>query len=289
MTPNSHQPPANILPFPEWVEKKYPKKTPAQKMLKLIGALDLAYLFYRFTTKNKKPKETPPMDSKPVKPPVVHTVKKATRPRTRPSKKTIVSPNPIPNPQELTIEFKKPRKQPIVIEHTQPVQPTPEPEPLTLEIEPEVKTSPRVLKPSMTWLDDPLLEDEDIRRTDMVIGVDGTPVTFEKRDIEEDTETLLGIGGTTWRLTMTSPALNLSRMVQTMRVSYGELYVLGRMALGALSGEGYIPADEAARVVRMLKDSQENILDADVVYYARNKTVRTRKASTIRVRFERQG
>lgn len=230
------------------------------------------------------------MDSKPVKPPVTHTVKKATSPRTRPSKKTIAIPEPVAAPkQELTIEFKKPRKEPIVIEHKEPevIAPLPEPEPLALEIEPEVKVSPRVLKPSIMWIDDPLLEDADIRRTDAVIGIDGTPITFEKRDLEEDTETLLGIGNVLWRLTMTAPTLNLSRMVQVMRVSYGELYVLGRMALGALSAEGYVTADEAARIVRMLKDASENVLDIDVTYFTRNKTVRTRKVSTVHIHFER--
>lgn len=183
---------------------------------------------------------------------------------------------------EITIEFEKdlpvhtPAPEPEVVD--EPI----EPEPLVFE---EAHIEKKAPDGALLWLDSAELEDEDLRKTKLPLGLDGIRVSFESRDIDDETETLLCVNDSSYRMMLTSPSMNLSRMLQIARVSYGELYVLGRAALGAISGEGYIPADEVARIVRALNESSKTI-DLDVRYYSKDATSRSRTPSTIRIHAE---
>lgn len=284
---------AHILPFDEWLEQRFPGKSAKRTMLKMIGALDLAYLLYRMNAKPEPEVKPAPAQKKPVakKPRIVPAMpepeqhghaKHANKASTRraPVKKEN-------KPAELTIEFHQPAvAMPVLKDDPVKAESAPEPEPLVLKETIEAP-APRMLKPSMTWLDDERLEEEDPRRTDIRLGVDGIAVGFDTRDVDDERETLLTVDGVPFVLTTTSPALNLSAMVQIMRVNYGELYVLGRMALGAISADGYVTAEEAKRIILLLKESTAHAVDIDVEYFAKDKKSRNRTAEKIQIRFER--
>jgi len=294
--------PPHILPFQEWVEKKYPEKTPSRTLLRMIGALDLAYLVYRLQAKPetsvsaaepvpapKKSEPVKPIKEKKVEPVQKKIVKKKEAPAKKAPKAQKVSRAPA---QEITLEFharhEEPEPEPI-IEKKQEVQlPAPEPEPLELEqTAPEIRAETKP-EPAgdLVWFDDERLEEQDLRRTKISMGIDGIPVSFRTRDIDDERETLLRVNGVSYIATLSSPSLNLSQMLQIARVDYGELYVLGRMALGAISGEGYITAEEAARIVRALNTAGRNPIDMEIEYYTKDKTARSRTSEAMRIRFE---
>ncbi len=303
---------AQPLPFPDWVEQTYPQKTAAVKFLRAIGALDLAYLLYVMKTEKKQKtqvsekKEAPAIvpamplkveeitleyateiQEKKIKKTAVKKEKKepAKKPATKTSKpKKIVKPTGKKD-DELTIEFE--HKPEPVKAHTQ-IQKEPEliePEPLVLHDEPIVEEAKQ--PSNQTWIDDESLEDVDLRKSGQVLKTNGITVSFDVIDVDDEEETRLMVNGTAWRIMLPSPALNLSRMAQIVRVSYGELYVLGRMALGAMSGECYITAEEAARIVGELAAVTTDSTELDVTCFDKNKTSKSRKSSIVRIRFDR--
>ncbi len=297
------------LPFTEWVEQTYPQKSAGIKFLRAIGALDLAYLMYVMKTekaqKKQKPEkkpvtphiipvmplkvedvvleqpktvQKPKVAPKPVKEKVHATPVKTAKPKTKKVKKT-------PDEAELTIEFEhkpEPLPEPKKIEKaSEPI----EPEPLILDDEPMIE---EVKKPGKNvWIDDESLEDIDLRKSGQTLTTGDVTASFDVVDIDDEQETQLIVNGTAWRAMLPSPALNLSRMAQIVRASYGELYVLGRMALGAMSGECTIAADEAARIVTELAACTTSTCEIDITCFDRNKTSKNRKSSIVRIRFDR--
>lgn len=286
------------LPFPDWLKKHYPKKSTARSVLKMIGALDLMYVLYRMQSgKADEVNDTP-------RTPVTKAVKRTVaKPKPAPVKETTASKKVVKKPAkpkavkkptttketpiepELTIEFEhkpEPMPEPAPVQETQePI----EPEPLVLDEEPaiskETKTSKNV------WMNDSSLEDVDLRKSGQTVETNGTSVSFDIVDVDDEEETRIVVNGTAWRAMLPSPALNLSRMAQIIRVSYGELYVLGRMALGAMSGEAYITADEAARVSALLANEAGASCEVDITCFDRDSTSKNRKSTVIRIRFER--
>jgi hypothetical protein len=307
-----------ILPFDEWVEQHYPEKNKARAFLKMIGALDLAYLMYRMQSGKKQAKavtahapkkpaivpamplvveehvapEEPvmeldtaiPEEVKEEKPaPKTHKPKKAAK--SHAPKKTHAKKAPAEEPAPaLAMEF-DPKEEEAVMS-TQETKTDAEPEPLELDNEKPEETPAPVASGELAWLGDERLEEDDLRKTDIGMGINGITVSFETEDVDDEAETRLTVDGVSYRMTLSNPPLNLSRMVQTARVSYGELYVLGRMALGAISGSGYIAADEAARIVHLLKEEGKTT-DIEVTYFTKDKSSRNRSSGTLSVRFER--
>lgn len=310
-----------ILSFEEWMERMYPHPTSMRSFLHACGVLDLMYLMYRMGILKAK-KEPITHESAPIRRAMQATVKVETQPRTvaapvtqpmenvvakkkkaapkttKPKKEKKVAKPKKPKAEapvtevkaeektsepEIMIEFEKDLPQPTHTSEPERVAEPIEPEPLVFEEAPAEK---KMNEGELLWLDDPQWEDEDLRKTKLPLGIDGIRVSFESQDIDDERETLLCVNDHSYRLTLPSPAMNLSRMLQIARVSYGELYVLGRAALGALSGEGYIPADELSRIVHALNDAQKTT-DIDVTYYSKDKTSRTRKAASISITFER--
>jgi hypothetical protein len=283
------------LPFPEWVEKKYPRKNVKRSFLKIIGALDLAYLMYRMGTKNEPPKKDeapriiPPMPLK-VEDHRRPTVKKEIKPRKKGTAKTSKPKQQgfVPAAPELTVEFEhKPESvKPRTIE---PAPATPiEPEPLELETE-QISEHPAAAVPGRgsKWLDDESLEETDLRKLKTPLKSGNVSVTFETQDRDGEEETVITVNDVSWRVMLPSPALNLSKMLQIVRISYGELYVLGRMALGAMSGEGYVSSDEAARIIALLAAADSKTLELDVQYHDKDKTSKKRGTFTVTIRFEK--
>jgi hypothetical protein len=184
----------------------------------------------------------------------------------------------------LAMEFDAKEEEAVM--STQETKTDAEPEPLELDNEKPEEAPAPVATGELAWLGDERLEEDDLRKTDINMGIDGITVSFETEDVDDEAETRLTVDGVSYRMTLSNPPLNLSRMVQTARVSYGELYVLGRMALGAISGSGYIPSDEAARIVRLLKEEGKTT-DIEVTYFTKDKSSRNRSSGTLSVRFER--
>jgi hypothetical protein len=297
------------LPFPDWVDQTYPQKTAAIKFLRVIGALDVAYLMYVMKAeklqkkeaeqKKKTPKIIPAMplkveeitieqktdsEKKPAKPKAAKKEKSVTA--EKPAKKA-AKPKHVAKPKtektdELTIEFEH-KPEPIAAKKPVEKEPEPiEPEPLILHEEPAAATPKRD-----AWIDDESLEDIDLRKSGQVLKTGSTAVSFDVIDVDDEQETRLMVNEIAWRAMLPSPALNLSRMAQIIRVSYGELYTLGRMALGAMSGECYITADEATRIVSILAACTDKTTEVEVACFDRNKTSKNRKTSRVRIRFER--
>lgn len=282
-----------ILPFPAWVEKKYPKKTPARSFLQMIGALDVAYLMYRMNKQPETSSAVQPVMKIPVMPLKVEDYKRpAPKKQTKPRTKKPTKPKKVEQDEGLTMEFEY-KAEPL---------PSPgrqaggrrgvggeaiEPEPLVLQEEPIVKKPAKVSRSKTAWLDDERLEDIDLRKTDLKLETNGIAVAFETSHSDDEEETVIVVNDVSWRALLTSPALNLSKMLQVAKVSYGELYVLGRMALGAMSGEGYIDADEAARIVSELSAAKNKTVELDVQYHDKDKTSKKRSTNTMVIRFER--
>lgn len=283
-----------ILPFPAWMEKHYPRKTAGRSLLKMIGILDAAYLIYRLQNNGKSEavseKPTPviveqPIEQKP-KPavkPVKDSAKKVTKPKAKKIAEVKVEP-------ELTIEFEH-KPEPVAERMIEPAPAIPiEPEPMVWdepEVEKPVKAPLRGRIEKTVWLNDERLEEVDLRKTDLNLGTDGITVAFETAYDGDDKETLIVVNGISWRAMLTSPALNLSKMVQILRVSYGELYILGRMALGAMSGDGYVTSADAADVIQSLAATGNKTAELDVRYYDKDNTSKKRTAQMIHIRFER--
>ncbi len=228
--------------------------------------------------------------------PPAETAIEIKKPRVKkPAKPRVKKPTEPEATEELTIEFEH-KPEPV---QQRMIEPAPailiEPEPLELINETVTTDSPspggRAAEMERgpggeAWLDDERLEDADLRKTELKLAIDGITVAFEMAYGDED-ETLMVVNDVSWRAMLTSPALNLSKMVQILRVSYGELYILGRMALGAMSGDGYITASSAAEVVRALAAATGKTLELDVSYYDKDNTSKKRIAQTIHIRFER--
>lgn len=279
----------HILPFEEWVAEKYPHNTASRTLLKLIGALDLAYLLYRLQA---KPEEKVAKVEKVTKGAEVEKVVKVEKVLKVVKEEKVLKVKKVkkvtkvakvkkePEP-EVTVEFHE-DIEPVQTREPEPVE-QPEPEPLVIESEPEpVPTSTK----NLTWIDDASLEEQDILRTKTSLGIDGITVEFDTRDIDDERETRLRVNGISYVIMLPSPALNLSQMLQIARVTYGELYVLGRMALGAISGEGYITTDEATRAVHTLHEAGKKEVQMDIQYYAKDKTARSRTPLTQRIIFK---
>lgn len=281
------------LPFPQWLEKHYPKNTPARSFLKMIGALDLAYLMYRAKTPARRsskstggtkkvqkkvvPQVIPAMPLK-VEDYKKPAIKKSAKPRTKKPAKPEVS-------EELTIEFEH-KPEPIKEKVMEPVVEI-EPEPLILNEEPIIEKPAKPSHGKTMWLDNEHLEDADLRKTHHKLETNGIAVAFETLYGDDEEETALVVNNVSWRALLTSPALNLSKMVQIVRATYGEVYILGRMALGAMSGEGYVSSHEATRIVETLASAKNKTIDVDVEYHDKDATSKKRGAHTIRIRFER--
>lgn len=278
------------LPFPAWMEKHYPRKTAGRSILKMIGVLDAAYLLYRLQNNRKSEamsvKSAPVIVEKPIKQepkPRVKPVKTPVKKVTKPTVKKVIEPKQEP---ELTIEFEH-KPEPVAERMVEPAPAIPiEPEPMVWD-EPETEKPVKKSSAKAIWLDDERLEEVDLRKTDLALGIDGITVAFETAYDGDEDETLIVVNGTSWRAMLTSPALNLSKMAQILRVSYGELYVLGRMALGAMSGDGYITAADAANVIRSLAAADNKTVELDVRYYDKDNTSKKRTAQMIHIRFER--
>ncbi len=315
---------AQPLPFPEWVEQTYPEKTAKREFLRMIGALDLAYLMYRTKTiqKMQKTQRIQKIDTTVTVPSMPLKVEEHKKQPTKPKKSTIVKEE---KKDEVTIEFehktqphpsvgadtkakkkpttkKAPKKvkelkisfhketEPTVI-RTPKAAPAPvvqeEPEPLVLHEEPLVESKPVAKKKGNTWLDDPSLEEVDLRKLKQPLSIGGITVSFRVRNNQGDDETVIEVNNVAWRASLTSPSLDLSAMAQIVRVSYGELYVLGRMALGAMSGEGYVNAQEAERIVKLLADATGSTVTCDISYFDKDAISKTRVSNIMHVRFER--
>lgn len=278
------------LPFPAWMEKHYPRKTAGRSILKMIGALDAAYLIYRLQNNGKSEtvseKPTPVIVEKPIEQKTKPDMKPAKVPAkkvTKPKVKKIVERKEEP---ELHIEFEH-KPEPVAERMVEPVPAIPiEPEPMVWD-EPETEKPVKKSSTKAIWLDDERLEEVDLRKTDLALGIDGITIAFETAYDGDEDETLIVVNGTSWRAMLTSPALNLSKMVQILRVSYGELYVLGRMALGAMSGDGYITATDASEVIRSLAAAGNKTIELDVRYHDKDSTSKKRMSQMIHIRFER--
>ncbi len=330
------------LPFPAWLEQTYPEKTAKREFLRMIGALDVAYLMYRTKRTEKKQRmqktqriqridTTVRVPSMPLKV-EEHTKLQKKKTQKKPAKDEITmefdhkpATSVVDAPQQhrgvypesvewvgavkiakapkkaknLTISFHKeadpviihPKKIPAPVVHETP-------EPLVLEIEPTIENpaAPRSLSRAeprggrgskKSWLDDPLLEETELRKLKQPLTTDGITVSFDVRNNQGDDETVITINNTAWRALLTSPSLDLSAMAQIVRVSYGELYVLGRMALGAMSGEGYIESAEAVRIVTLLAEATGSTVTCDITYFDKDAASKTRTSNFLHVRFER--
>lgn len=244
------KPPKKPLPFPAWVEKTYPKKTPVRSFLHIIGALDIAYMVYRMKMDKQPPKVSEPKKhSIPPMPLKVEDHKK-------------IEDNAEP---ELNIEFEI------------------EPEPLIAHTSPSLNPSPEGRGTSRT----PPLEDIDLLKTKQALILEGISLALEPIYGSDEEETALVINNISWRAFLPSPELNLSKMLQVARMSDGELYVLGRMALGAMSGEGYVTADDLLSILRSLAETKEKTCTVEVPYYDKWAGSKKRTAHTIHIRFQR--
>jgi hypothetical protein len=269
------------LPFPAWMEKKYPHKTAARSFLKMIGALDIAYLMYRMGTKTEtteKPQTSHMIPAMPLK--VEEYKKPQTKKAVKPRAKKPAAPKKEP---ELTVEFEH---KPEPLKTPREPLPTIEPEPLELEAEAIMET-PAAKKKNTVWLDDQSLEDIDLRKSRHELTHGSVTLSFDVQDIDDEEETQIIVNNTAWRIMLPSPSMNLSRMAQIVRISYGEIYVLGRAALGAMSGEGYVSSDEVIRIAEALAATDKKTLVLDVQYYDKDATSKKRTPHTIGIRFER--
>lgn len=285
--------PKVVLPFAEWMERAHPKPSHMRTFLKFIGVLDVQYLLYRMGYFQLEEKVTHTSDpvrraiqktaaaKAPVTKPTENVVKKVAKPKKpRQPKKTkeVTS-------KELSMEFsekKMPKGPPIADEPTQ-TEPV-EPEPLVLNDEPEPK------KPETSgslWFGDAALEDEDLLKTDKTLTVDGIEVGFESADNNGDDEILLRIGMKRFRLIHATMKMNLSNALQKARVDNGELYVYGSTAFGAITGKGYIAAEELSRIAHTLESSDDNIVPGTIDYHSAESTARNRTKHTLDVLFER--
>lgn len=266
---------SSILPFPAWVEKTYPKKTPIRSFLQMIGALDMAYMMYRMGTKMTKSPRSP-------------TIKKTVTQPHIPSIPLVVEDHKKieeDTEPELNIEF---HQQPEAV-HTHASKPVEEKEiePEPLELHADTISANTQKEQEDIWLDSPSLEDIDIRKTQHVLSTRGITFALEQIYGSDEEETAIVIQGTSWRAFLASPVVNLSKMLQIARVSHGELYILGRMALGAMSGEGYITSEELTNVMHTLAQTTGNTCEIEVQYYDKEKTAKKRTAHTIHIRFQR--
>lgn len=280
-----------LLPFDEWVEKRYPENTKSRQLLRVIGALDLVYLLYRAGLIEHK-EEVPKHEIAPIR----RAIRKTASVKTPEEQAEEVKSKRTRKPARRTGTRKKKAELALEFEHVESTslpevragsdaepEPVPEPEPLMLGDETPAKTP---VDNGTTWLGDEQLEDTDPRKSAVPLGIGGITVGFDYRDIDDERETLLVVDDISYRISLVSPLMNLGRMLQIMRVSYGELYVLGRAALGALSGEGYISADEAERIVRALKNADSETADLDISYFTKDAKTRSRASGVVRVRFE---
>lgn len=276
----------NLLPFDEWVQKRYPDK----KLLRMIGALDLIYLLYRAGIIEKK--EDPAHEIAPIRRAIRKTASVPKPEDEQPvpkrgRRKTARRAGSKKKAAELTLEFDEAEPQPLPEPEAKArkdkPEPAPEPEPLMLNEEtPEKSTKAK----GAVWFGDEELEDADLRKTDLALAVGGIAVGFDVRTIDDEPETLLTVNNVPYRVSLVSPSMNLGGMLRTARVTYGELYVLGRAALGALSGEGYVSADEAERVIRALHEAGSTVTDLDIAYFTKDAKTKNRDTASIRVRFE---
>jgi hypothetical protein len=278
-----------MLPFPEWVNKMFPEKNLKRKLLRAIGALDLAYLIYRLNPPKSKPVTTEHSIA-----PIRQAAQKTagsdadtfvrTPPKRKRVAKKILEKTDAP---EVKLEFKKTKPEPLpaldeLTTEIQKPEPVREPEPLIFEeAEPE---KPVITEP--VWFDDPRLDEQDIKKTDLPLGIDGITISFDAHTVDDEHETVITVDGTSYRAMLISPEMNLSAMLQVARVTSGELYVLGRAALGAISGEGHISSEETSRIVHMLKDAG-NTIDIDIEYSAKPKHIRNRTVASMKIRFVR--
>lgn len=266
-----------VLPFEEWLKQEYPENTTSKKFLHIIGALDIGYIMYRFQSKNKitnKPGQTALKERAVISPKIIQND---------------LLPKEEPSPAaELILDFTPTAETPVVIPPVIAQTTTVKtPEPLVVqEVIVEEATPAKVQPTGPVWFSDESLEDEDLRKTTIQLGIDRITVAFDVRDTQDERETLLMVNAVPYRVMLSKPLLNLSKTLQIARTSYGELYILGRMALGALSGEGYITAEEAARIVHTLAQEQKTT-EVDVMYFTKNKTSRTRTEAHMNIRFER--
>lgn len=278
----------DLLPFEEWMRKRYPGKTPGKQLLRMIGAFDLMYLLYRAGLIEHA--EEPEHEIAPIR----RAIRKTAAVKTPEQEAEAVKPKRARKParragsrkKDLTIEFETAAPEPLpeaasVEEKTPEPVAAPEPEPLELNEEAPAPSAGGTL-----WLGDESLEDQDPRKTREPLGVNGIAVGFDTRTVDDERETLLVVNGTSYAVHLVTPPMNLSAMLQIARVTYGELYVLGRAALGAVSGEGYVPAAEAERIVWALSAAPGKTLDLDVAYFTRDAKTRNRASSVMRVRFE---
>ena len=281
----------NLLPFNEWVEKNYPENTKSRQLLRVIGALDLVYLLYRAGLIEHK-EEVPKHEIAPIR----RAIRKTASVKSTEEQAEEVKPKRTRKPARRTGTRKKKAELALEFEHVESAplpdtrsgddvdpEPVPEPEPLMLGEETPAKAPADT---GSAWLGDEQLEDADPRKSAVPLGIGGITVGFDYRDIDDEREALLVVDDIPYRISLASPPMNLGRMLQIMRVSYGELYVLGRAALGAISGEGYISADEAERIVRALKHVGTEKTDLDISYFAKDAKTRSRTSAILRVRFE---
>lgn len=279
----------DLLPFEEWMRKRYPGKTPGRQLLRMIGAYDLLYLLYRAGLIEHA--QEPEHEIAPIR----RAIRKTAAVKTPEEQAEAVKPKRTRKPArragarkktDLTLEFETSAPEPMpaaAVTEEKPAEPEPAPEPEPLELNEE---APAPSSRGTLWLGDESLEDTDPRKADIPLSVNGIAVGFDVRTVEDERETLLTVNGTAYAVRLVTPPMNLSAMLQIARVSYGELYVLGRAALGAVSGEGYVPAAEAERIVWALNAAPGKTLDLDVAYFTKDAKTRNRSSSVMRVRFE---
>lgn len=279
-----------FLPFEEWMRQRYPEATPGRQLLRMIGAFDLLYLLYRAGLLAHM--EQPAHEIEPIRRATRKTaaVKKpadeATPAKAKRTKKATRRAGARTKTANLVLEFPPEAAEPLPEPSPAAEENTPDPEPEPLVLHDDTTAGPAASDATRVWLDDDRLEDADPRKTNLALGIGGIAVSFETREIDDEPETLLVVHDIPYRVSLVSPSMNLSAMLQIARVTYGELYVLGRAALGALSGEGYVSAVEAERIVRALHAAGTKPVDLDVVYATKDAKTRQRDMFTLRVRFE---
>lgn len=254
------------LSFSDWLEREHPEKTPMRTVLRMIGVLDIAYLFHRFGPGKAAPE---PRRENPI---LRRAVEKTAGPIAplRPARRARAA------KPEARITHKERPVAPPETKRAEPVKEI-EPEPIVIEEAPMPEDTGPVRLDDRT-------SDVDILKSRRPLLIAGSTVTFEKREIDGEEETLLSIDDRIWRLTLTSPSMNLSAMTQVVRTVSGELHLLGRMALGALSGEAYVSAEEARRITEMLKTAT-GTCDIDVTYASKDASTRNRTYASTRIRF----
>jgi len=262
----------------------------------MIGALDLAYLVYRMKPQRQAPvlssvEGFSPAESTSAIPPVplkVEEVKKIPKMPKSPKKPRKKS--------DLKIEFEhRPEPTPKHVSEQQAFVPAAsiEPEPLIFDekaippLREGKQTARRGAGGEAKWLNDPTLENEDLRKSGAELKKGDITLSFVVQEKNEEEETQVMINGTSWRIMLPSPALNMSAMTQVVRVSYGELYVLGRMAHGTVSGEAYIAAAEVERVARLIAGTSDASVVCDIAYFDKDATSKKRMQHTTSIRFER--